>query len=187
VKEFPSSWGDVLTDKYPRLKLRKGLKGRIGLRGTRISKYGMTPEEELMKYAPEGTKPERMVFGWLVRHGYSFEFQESVAGGRIPGGAVVDFCVYDKYPPMAIRIQSYWHESAEVQWSDSIQLDTLINMGFQVEDIWEYEVNTVAKVDRKMREVIFGAPKFSTVTAYVSTTGERCPICGDPYCTKCSW
>ncbi len=167
----------------PVLKLpRRSAMGYVP-KGTRLRKYSLTPEEQLMRYAPEGTAPERLVFGWLVVHQFTFTFQEAVAGGRaIPGGAVVDFVIYDKIPPIALRVMSYWHEPATQQVADAIQAEMLMEYGYRVEDVWEWEINTYEKVSGKMMEILYGTPKFGT-TGVVAT--YKCPYCGDPNCVKC--
>jgi len=184
--DFPTTFGSILrTNKGPRLSLRKGKRGKPDIRGTRISKYGMTLEERYAGMAPEGTNPERLMYGWLMKHGFLFTYQEPIGGGRIPGGAVIDFTVYDKVPPLAIRIMSYWHESAEAKWADDVQAWMLMENGFTVEDVWEWEITTLDKLDRKMQEIMFGAPKFSSASMpAISTSGERCPVCGDPNCVR---
>ncbi len=169
----------------PRLRYKKPSKGgpiRVG----RTQKFGLSPEEELMQYAPGGSVPERMVYGWLVRHDMPFQYQVSVLGGRqVPGGAVLDFVIYARDVPIVVRLQSYWHQNAEQQWRDSIQLSMLTELGMVVEDVDEYEVNTVEKVDRKMQEVIFGRPKFGASAGYDQDYRRECPHCDDPNCTWC--
>ena len=76
---------------------------------------------------------------------------------------------------------SYWHESATARYTDDIQRAALEVFGLQVEDVWEREVNTVEKVDAKMREILFGAPKMGT---YAPIMGTVCPYCGDPHCVR---
>ena len=173
----------------PHLSWPRAKKGRKEPRGTRIRRYSLTPEERYMQYAPEGTAPERLLFGWLKRHNFMFEYQTPLMGGRVPGGAVVDFIIYDKYPPIIIRIMSYWHEAAAVQWNDQIQRNGLEALGYQVEDVWEREINTVERVDEKMRHIIYGAPKFTTGGAPAPRGWDYekkvCPFCGTPECVYC--
>lgn len=165
---FPKTRHDAVEvfskSSIPQIKLPKTTKGLPQSAGTKLRKHGMTPEERLAQYAPAGSSsvPERMVFGWLKTHNFLFTFQDPVMGGRVPGGAVVDFIVYDKTPPVVIRIMSYWHKSPLVQIGDDIQMDMLLNLGYQVEDVWESEVNTVERVDEKMRQVFYGAPRVGT-------------------------
>jgi len=186
---FPKSPSDALQRMdvgVPRIKWRHPAKGEAEPTGRRLSKYGLTEEEKLMQYAPEGSAPERLVFGWLVRNDIIFQYQVSVAGGRaIPGGAVLDFVIYEKDPPIVLRIQSYWHESASMQWADEIQMEMLTEIGFRVEDVYESEVNTVARVDQTMREILFGAPRPVGIAARGAEPKERCPYCTYPDCVRC--
>jgi len=171
------------SDSVPRIRPTRYAKGRPIPLGTRLRKYGLTPEETYAQYAPEGTTPERILFGWLRQHGFTFAFQSPLMGGRaVPGGAIVDFIIYDKFPPLIIRIMSYWHESVDAKWRDQIQLAGLTELGYRVEDVWEYEINTVKKVDQKMRTVLFGAPKWGTNAPTLGTPAV-CPRCGDPDCS----
>ena len=189
--QFPPNWTTIVKGfpvKLPRLRTKKAAKGRLATFGTRLTQYGATLEEQYIALAPaEGTTPEKLVYGWLIKHNFLFGFQETVAGGRVPGGAIIDFLIYDKVPNIAIRVMSYWHASAEAQWADAVQEEMLTEAGMQVEDLWDYDLNTLPKVDQKMREVLFGAPKNYGGAPATSTFGERCPICGDPMCTRCSW
>jgi len=139
----------------PNLRHKRASKGKPAAIG-RVWKHGLTPEELLMRIAPAGTAPERMLFGWLVTHGISFTFQEPVLGGRVPGGAIIDFVIYEVEPPLAIRVQSYWHTSGESMLHDEVQAGVLMDLGFSVQDIWEFEVNTVERVNLKMRELLYG-------------------------------
>jgi len=188
---FPTSRGRALRvyqrKDVPVMKWRKAAKGKPEPTGSRLLKHGLTDEERLMRYSPEGTTPERMVFGWLRLHGFLFTYQEAVLGGRVPGGAVVDFVVYDKYPPIAIRIMSYWHKSAQAQINDAIQQEMLLDLGFYVGDVWENEINTIEKLERKMREILYGTPKFGGGGVWAADRRPVCPICGDPMCVRCSW
>lgn len=172
VVKFPANWTEVkriiAKGNKPVLTIRPAPLGNVIPTGKKlIIKHGETPEEALARYAPATvkSKPERMLFGWLVRHNISFDYQTNVAGGRaVPGGAVLDFVIYEKATPIAIRVQSYWHLGAENVLGDDIQLNMLQQMGFVVEDVWEWQINTVPKIDQKMREILYGAPKFREVS-----------------------
>jgi hypothetical protein len=145
--------------KVPSLYHRRASIGAPANKGTsNIWKYGLTPEEELARIAPAdaGSNPERILYGWLVKHNITFTYQEPILGGRMPGGAVLDFVLYDMNPPIIIRVMSYWHESPDQRLADDIQLGNLLDLGYNVEDIWEWEINTVEKVNNKMREVLYG-------------------------------
>lgn len=142
--------------KLPVIKHRWATKGKPAAIG-RVWKIGMTPEEELMRIAPDGSAPERILYGWLVVNQVPFTFQEPVLGGRVPGGAVIDFVLYASMPPIAIRVQSYWHTKADQIMHDEVQLAILIELGYSVEDVWEYEINTIDKVQNKMTEILYGS------------------------------
>jgi G:T-mismatch repair DNA endonuclease (very short patch repair protein) len=144
----------------------------------RKQKYGESEQEALMALAPEdASTPEKMVYGWLVRQDIPFGFQVEVEGGRVPGGAVIDFVIYLREPELAIRVMGYWHEMLIQKVRDDLQLDSLIQLGYEVVDIWDYEVNTVDKLERKMMEVLYGikrqpaaaGSKSSTVTIEVGS------------------
>jgi hypothetical protein len=144
---------------FPRLKPIQNAKGDYIRLGSKYHKVGLTQEEELMKYASKGTKPERMLFGWLIEHDIAFSYQVAYFGGRaIPGGAVVDFVIWDLAQPIIIRVQSWWHRDNAVKWADDIQAEKLREMGARVEDVWENELNSVARVDETMRGVLYGQP-----------------------------
>lgn len=183
--EFPRGFSRVrrmLGGKTPKLTFPKEPKGDVEVRGTRITKHGLSPEEQLMRYAPEGTKPERMLFGWLKMRGLSFGFQQPLMGGRLPGGAVVDFIIYDNLPPLVIRVQSYWHESASAQWMDSVQRDALENLGYQVEDIWEKDLQTYEDINQIMNHILYGFPRLGGGPAPISV--RDCPYCDEPDCVR---
>jgi len=169
----------------PRIRYVGPTKGEHIKRG-RILKFGLTPEQQLMQYAPEGSTPERMVFGWLVMHNISFLWQESVLGGRaIPGGAVLDFVILHKATPIVVRIMSYWHKNAEQEWKDDLSLGALLDIGLVVEDVWEYEINTYDKVDKKMQEILYGRARHGAGVSLAQEYHRKCPYCNDPNCVWC--
>lgn len=142
------------------MRWRKAIKGPPIPKGTMLIKHGETPQQRYAKYAPAEVKslPERILFGWLVLHRVMFDYQVSVLGGRaIPGGAVLDFVIYDKPIPIVIRVMSYWHKTTE--WGDEIQRQAVEELGYIVEDVDEWEINELDKLEMKMREILFGAPK----------------------------
>lgn len=107
---------------------------------------------------PEASGPERKVFGWLVLNGFQFRFQKPFMGGRsYPGGAIIDFVIYDFNPPIALRIQSYWHESAPARAFDAEQAAALMDFGYIVKDIWEWEIATLDMLNDKMIEILVEA------------------------------
>jgi hypothetical protein len=171
VIKFPENWTDIkraiTKGNKPVLNIRPAPLGKPMPTGkSLIIKHGETPEEALAKIAPAEakSKPERMLYGWLIKHNISFAYQTSVAGGRaVPGGAVLDFVIYEKATPIVIRIQSYWHLGAENVLGDDIQLNMLQQMGFVVEDVQEYEITTAAKIDEVMRRILYGTPKWRDI------------------------
>jgi hypothetical protein len=144
----------------PQMVWRRAASGSPIPTGVRLGKIGETPEQAYARYAPATAKslPERILYGWLTIHKVLFDYQTSVLGGRaVPGGAVLDFVVYDKPTPIAIRVMSYWHKTTE--WGDEIQRQAVEELGYTVVDVDEWEINDLTKLEGKMREILFGAPK----------------------------
>jgi hypothetical protein len=69
-----------------------------------------------------GTIPEVCFYGALIERGFSvsrdgfvtsnprtFIYQSKVLGGRVPGGAVADFVIYEHGLITAVRVQSVYH------------------------------------------------------------------------------
>jgi hypothetical protein len=166
--EFPTNWSDIkgrFDSSLPVLKYKKYPKGKPlpygkGLMGPPLG----SPEESLAALGPsKASLPERMVYGWLIRHKVIFDYQSPVLGGKVAGGAVLDFVLHDRVDPIVIRIQSYWHTGASNMFADAIQLSSLQELKYTVEDVWEWEINTVSRLDNKMRQILYGAPKFTEV------------------------
>lgn len=169
--KYPRNWTEIKNaitkGNKPVLNIKPASLGDSIPTGKKLFiKHGETPEEALAKIAPVEAKsmPERLLYGWLIKHHISFAYQTNVAGGRaVPGGAVLDFVIYEKAAPMVIRLQSYWHKGAENVYADDIQLNMLQQMGFVVVDIYDYEINSTPKLDNKMRQILFGAPKWEEI------------------------
>ncbi len=162
--------------------MRRPSKGQPIPKGVRLMRYGKTAEERLMELAPEGSAPEKMVYGWLVKHGIPFEYQVPLLGGRVPGGAIVDFVLELRETPLIIRVMGYYHTLPAQIIRDEMQRDYLEQLGWRVEDVWDYEVNTEEKVNEKMIEVIYGFPKPVGLGGRLGTERSVCPRCGDPDC-----
>lgn len=69
-------------------------------------------------FGSSGTFPEMIVIGMCLHHGFadgvidgarSFAFQESMLGGRVPGGVVVDLMIYHGFDRIAVRVESVFH------------------------------------------------------------------------------
>ena len=175
----------TLGDKEPRLKLRRPAKGAPIAPRSRLTTYGLTAEERLMLLSPdEGSKPEKMIYGWLMREGIPFEYQVPLMGGRVPGGAIVDFIISLREPPFVIRVMSYHHTLPDQKTRDDLQKDALEMLGWRVEDVWEYEVTTADKTRYKMMELLYGTPKPTGLSGTSAPEAHVCPRCGDPDCTE---
>jgi len=172
-----------------RLKFRPATLPKLSAaKRARPTKYGYTPEELLELDATGGYRlsgPEKRVSGWLNRHDIPFESQVELMGGRVPGGAVVDFVIYMGFPPLIIRIQSYWHETISARANDDLQRNSLEELGYRVEDVWEHEIQTEDEVHWTMMKVIYGRPAPMGLGVEVIHK-ERCPLCGQRNCFKCA-
>ncbi len=134
----------------------------------------------------QASLPERRVYGWLIRHRIDFEYQASLLGGRKPGGAVVDFIVALRQPPLVLRIMSYWHTSPTSKVFDDKQAQEIEDLGYQVEDVWEYELNTPDATNHTMMRILYGMPKPSGGLVGSRPSEEVCPYCGRAGCFQCS-
>ena len=163
--------------RYPRFK--KGERPDIP-RGTRLARVGLTEREALSAGPFEASAAERAVYGWLQRHNIPFAFQVPVMGGRlIPGGAVLDFVIYLSYPPLVIRVQSYWHTDPAQVELDALQKAVLEREGFRVEDIWEWETMDYIQMSRRLFELIFG---YVPQEAPMQRAFKPCPYSFDEVC-----
>lgn len=160
-------------------QLRKGI----------VKKYGLSRLEAYAKDSPrDASLPERLVYAWLTKHEIPFSYQYALMGGHVPGGAVVDFVIRLRQPSVILRIMGYYwhHKSPATQINDDLQLESLEDLGYVVEDIWDYEVNTLKKLFAKLNSVIYGVHQLSGVkaTTPVSYGLGICTRCGDPACTR---
>jgi hypothetical protein len=85
-----------------------------------------TPTAQTMQYGDRGqagTVPELVFYGLLRDNGFrylprgffapstrGFVFQSRLLGGRVPGGAVADFVVFNNHRTIAVRIHSIFHD-----------------------------------------------------------------------------
>lgn len=82
----------------------------------------ITPTRQMLPSGDRGaagTIPEMIFFGGLLEHGYGFrvigkgfEFQSELLGGRIPGGSVADFLIFNGPRQTAVFVQSFFHSYA---------------------------------------------------------------------------
>jgi very-short-patch-repair endonuclease len=103
------------------------------------------PPAQEMLLREEGVRasePEAIAYLWLRAHQIPFEFQAPILGGRTaPGGTVVDFILYDRDPPLLLRVMGdYWHSMIESMAFDEEQRIALMSMGFPVVDVWERQL-----------------------------------------------
>jgi len=173
-----------------RLKIKlRPLPRQSEARGTKLESHGLTRDEELM-LATAGIErmsmPERRIYGWLVRHKIEFESQVPLMGGRRPGGAVVDFIIYTRVPPIVLRVQSYWHTDPAAKSFDDYQKQAIEDLGYQVVDVWEYELSGEEETHFTMVTILYGAPKPRGLGVGIGELELTCPYCGRPGCFQCS-
>ncbi len=139
----------VSLPKLPSIKDMPGLprkpRGPRALRGLTAAPTVLESNQPPEKPATfQGTLPEWRVYWWLQKHGYEFDFQSSLLGGRIElGGQVADFLLPNELPPMIIRVQGLaWHYGFRGDIpKDQKAKDILEGMGYRVIDVDEDDVN----------------------------------------------
>ena len=102
------------------------------------------------------TKPEAIVYRWLLKNDIAFTFQSSMMGGRFSlGGAVVDFVLTELR--IGLRVQGrYWHEGVNKKAMDDIQRENLEAEGLIIVDIWDDDLETPSEVEATMQLAIQG-------------------------------
>jgi hypothetical protein len=105
----------------------------------------------LQQKFPKGTVPELVVYEWLRRYGYSFDFQVELYGGRrFEGGLVPDFVLYrDRTNADAWQVQGeYWHSLSRKGFHDersNIRMVGQIVEGATIRrvlNLWEDDIYT---------------------------------------------
>ena len=113
---------------------------------------------------PQATTPELVVYLWLKQHGYDFQYQVQVNGGRShTGGSVVDFVVRSG-KEWALRIEGeYWHSRPEQIALDELRKKFIVGSyagEFQIDgvvDIWErYLKISPQETDNVLRMALAG-------------------------------
>jgi hypothetical protein len=87
-----------------------------------------------------GTMPELVFFGLLLLYGYQpgqgaqhFVFQKALLGGRVPGGSLADFVVFNGPRPIAVYVDSFYHSLAnpfgagQKRWRDKILFERVLS------------------------------------------------------------
>jgi hypothetical protein len=106
----------------------------------------------------EGSQGEIIAMSWLQRQGIPFTPQVPILGGRqVRGGRVLDIVISEGMAqPLVIRVQSerYHAGSSELEGHDLEEEVMLINMGYEVVDVWERRL--LIDVDFVMRNALMG-------------------------------
>lgn len=175
---------DLMVRNLPRVEKINIPTGKGLLRDQR---YGSTQEEQLSMLAPsDASKPEKMVYGWLVRNGIPFGYQVAVLGGRLPGGAVIDFVISIGLKLTALRVMGYWHTQGNQPFADSMQKEALEEDGYIVVDVWEEQLSTVEETHWTMVSILYS--NIHRAGGVVSGEGgvtNNCPYCNYSDCVRC--
>lgn len=104
------------------------------------------PLEQAGAGAPEMlTTPEKIWFMGLRRAGLEPHLRLIWRGGQeVVGGAILDMVVFRWGRRFVFRIQSYWHDPAffpDRAIMDDVQRRELEAEGWEVRDIWEWEIH----------------------------------------------
>lgn len=142
VGRFPTKFKPLKFTRADYLELPRKRHGPILHRGP--SRPSIGPTEIEMRAIPieevYGSLPERILYKEFQRRRVTFSYQSSMLGGRLElGGMVADFILYDY--GAVVRVQgTYWHTGAEPEARDAQQKAILENRGWDVWDIWDWEV-----------------------------------------------
>lgn len=109
-------------------------------RGWSAEPIGISQGEQRAKQGIRGTLEERILYKELERRKVPFDFQSSLAGGRLMlGGMVADFILLDR--PVIIRMQGLkWHTGMMAEHKDEMQKGILQGYGYIVLDIFDWQV-----------------------------------------------
>lgn len=112
-------------------------------------------ENELEKAAKQdvdATLPERIVWKALEEQRLAFRTQVTLFGGVSPGGARVDFLIYNiRARPVVLRVQGdYWHGRSfpARQARDDEQAGRLRAAGYLPVDLWESDIYQAVRYKR---------------------------------------
>lgn len=76
-------------------------------------------------------------------------------GGRLRGGQVVDFVIRRGVAGIAIRVMGkYWHPGEYGTFEDTLHRASLIEQGYIVEDIWDWECMDIESAKFKLGQFI---------------------------------
>ena len=103
----------------------------------------------LQQKFPQGTLPELITYDWLMKHGYSFEYQVELLGGwGFHGGLIPDFLIYkDRTNAHAwLTHGNYWHSISRKGFHDQTSnlrmLGQIVNGATiaKVIELWESDI-----------------------------------------------
>lgn len=147
MPRYPPKWGPKKVSKADyidteKLRKRHGPLTRRGPLSLQRPTVGETALERRAVPMSEvyGSLPERIMYKALLDRSVTFDFQSSMEGGRLElGGMVADFVLLDR--PVIIRVQGeVWHQGIESEARDEEHRAILQNMGYDVFDIWDWEI-----------------------------------------------
>jgi len=112
-----------------------------------------------------GTLPERIVHKAFERHGFDFDFQSSLLGGRQQlGGKVADYIVYLPYGPVIVRCQSFaFHSGIAPRRKDEEDkrileslTDPVTQKNYVVYDLWEDVIFDSERLEEWIQRYLLG-------------------------------
>ncbi len=155
ASRWPKKWKPLNFSTADYLRYPRKRHGPIKRRGTSKTFRPTYGESELEQRAAKlnqlASLPERIMYKALMQRRIPFDFQSSMQGGRAQlGGMVVDFLLLDRRA--VIRVQGdYWHSGVAEMARDEVQKCVLESLGYDVWDIWDYEVYDIDRFDDWMR------------------------------------
>ena len=129
-------------------------------RGAEGAPIGVDAQEKraVSKDTVHGTLPERVVYKELLKRHIPFDFQSSLAGGRLLlGGMVADFILLDRN--LIIRVQgSKWHTGYFNEIEDRMQAGILQAYGYDVVDVWDWQIEDPGLLEDWFRDNVDSGP-----------------------------
>jgi hypothetical protein len=112
------------------------------------------PVAEMFVQGKKATAPEWRIAQVLDRRGTKYIFQYAIKGGRVPGGAEIDFFVYTAPLPTPILVNGdYWHRLVK-SYHDAMQQSKISSvLGDNANEmlvIWEHEIPTINDARREL-------------------------------------
>ncbi len=113
------------------------------------------PVESMYVQGLKATAPEWRIAKALDRRGLKYRFRFSILGGRVAGGAEIDFYVYTAPLPTPIQINGdYWHRLSR-NYHDAMQQSKISSvLGSNANEIlviWEHDIPTADAAYRELR------------------------------------